>query len=70
MGSVLKINKTDFCREVMQRVFFQGRSYVESVIEVCELHDIEPDAAPSLLTKEIKNKIKEEATYKRNYSNL
>lgn len=41
-------------------------SYIEAILEVCEVYSIEPEAASKLITKPIKDRVEIEAR-KRNY---
>jgi Phage late-transcription coactivator len=60
MGSILSL-QADFCRQVEE--LYTARkdtTYMEVIIDLCERHGIEPEAAAKLLTKPLKERIKVE----------
>ena len=64
--SLVFTKKEEFCILVMERVeASDDGSYMEAILEVCELWDIEPDACGGMLTQPIKEKVKAEAIDKK-----
>jgi hypothetical protein len=60
MGSIINL-QNDFCREVEE--LYKSRkdtTYVEVIVDLCEKHGIEPEAAAKLLSKPIKERLKTE----------
>lgn len=53
--------KNKFSEEVKKRVESTGETYMDSILFLCEKHEMEPEAASSLLTKPIIEKISAEA---------
>jgi len=60
MGSIINL-QNDFCREVEE--LYKSRkdtTYVEVIVDLCEKHGIEPEAAAKLLSKPLKERLKAE----------
>lgn len=60
MGSIINL-QADFCRQVEE--LYKSRkdtTYMEVIVDLCERHGIEPEAAAKLLTKPIKERLKVE----------
>jgi hypothetical protein len=60
MGSIISL-QTDFCRQIED--LYRSRkdtTYMEVIVDLCEKHGIEPEAAAKLLTKPIKERLKAE----------
>jgi hypothetical protein len=60
MGSIMNLDH-DFSKEVeeMTRAKKNGR-YMETVLDLCEKYGIEPESAAKLLSKPIREKLKNE----------
>jgi hypothetical protein len=60
MGSIISL-QTDFCRQIED--LYRSRkdtTYMAVIVDLCEKHGIEPEAAAKLLTKPIKERLKAE----------
>lgn len=53
--------KDEFNRTVMRLVVENKLSYIDSILEVCEIFEIEPDAVGGMISEPIKSKVEEEA---------
>lgn len=62
--SLVFTKKEEFCKLVLERVEVSG-SYMDAILEVCELWKIEPDACGNLLSNPLKEKVRAEATEKK-----
>jgi len=51
----------NFSTEVEKRVKGKNPSYIDAVMDVCEAHEVEPQAVAKYLSKQIVEKIKIEA---------
>lgn len=55
------ISKEKFSEEIEQYVMKTKLSYIDSIVEYCELNDIEIEAVGKLISKPLKEKIRFEA---------
>lgn len=55
------VQKT-FCEEIEKTVIRENLSYMDAVIAMCELHDVDLDLVGPLINRPIKEKIEKEAT--------
>lgn len=60
MGSVLKINRQNFCKEIQEYKDLNKCTYIDSILSLCEKYDIDPDAVKPLISKPIKEKVEVE----------
>ena len=60
MSSAIKFDKEQFSREVLGQVEKKQINFIEAVLEICELHEIEPDCVADLLSDPIKQKLRVE----------
>jgi len=61
--SELKCQRTNqFCKDVENRVKEKSISYIEAVLEICEIWDIKPEVSRGLIDNNIKNMMKAEFT--------
>ncbi len=58
------ITKETFSREVEQFVITTGAEYIDAVLHICDVREIEPETASKLLNSNIKSMIEKEATEK------
>ena len=55
------ISKEKFSEEIEQYVLRTKLSYIDAIVEYCDLHEIEMDVVSKLISKPLKEKIKFEA---------
>ena len=61
MGSILKIDKQQFIKEIFDTLKEFDGSYIETIIFLCDKHGIDPSAVKKLIDKPLKEKIEAEA---------
>jgi hypothetical protein len=57
MGNPIQLNKKDFSHAVEEYVTAKDASYIDAVLYLCEVNNIEPEASAKLLSKPIKEKL-------------
>lgn len=57
MGSAIKINQKDFSKQIYDAVNTKHISYIDAILELCNIHGIEPDSVSKLISKPIKEKL-------------
>ena len=60
MGSIIKLNRKDFSKEIEHQIETKKCSYIDSVLFLCEKYNIEPESVKPLITKPIKEKLEAE----------
>jgi hypothetical protein len=56
------LTKDSFSKEVEKFVLETGSDYMDAVLHICQLRDIEPETAAKLLNANLKNMIEKEAS--------
>jgi hypothetical protein len=57
MGASFKFNKKEFSQEIENYKKKNSCTYIEAILALCEIHDIEPDTIGKLIEKPIKEKV-------------
>ena len=57
MGASFKLNKKNFSKEVEDYKIKKDCTYIESILALCEIHNIEPDTVGKLIEKSIREKV-------------
>ena len=58
---LIKMNSKTFSQEIENTVRKQKISYMDAIIHLCELKDLDPGRVNSFINKQIKEKLKVEA---------
>lgn len=58
---LIKMNSKTFSQEIEDTVRKQKISYMDAIIHLCELKDLDPGRVNSFINKQIKEKLKVEA---------
>jgi hypothetical protein len=57
MGASFKLDKKAFSKEIEEYRFTKDCNYIEAILSLCELHQIEPDTVGKLLSKSIRDQV-------------
>lgn len=57
MGAIFKLDKNSLNKEIEKYVLDKKVSYIEAVLAICEIYNVDPETIPSLLSKPIIEKL-------------
>jgi hypothetical protein len=57
MGASFKIDKKEFNQQIEQYRAQKNCKYIEAILSLCEINEIEPDTVGKLINKSIRDKI-------------
>lgn len=57
MGAAFKLDKKTFNLQIEEYRMQKNCKYIDAVLSLCEIHDIDPEAIGKLINKNIKDKI-------------
>lgn len=57
MGSSINLTQKDFSRQIYEIVNTKRSTYIDAVLELCDIYGIEPDSVNKLISKPIKEQL-------------
>lgn len=57
MGASFKLDKKSFSQEIENYRLKNNCKYIEAILSICEINEIEPDTVGKLISKSIREKV-------------